>query len=407
MFVAQLLVLFSLAHADSPIPLIDQQFHVDKAMTEIMQTSVGRSICRDILGANAEAIQFHLGVSPNTATQIAQNCSDTPVASNSWIVPTPVTEIRKSVSRQYEIVSTLPGFPIESWTDSAGSIQPDNKTVFLIRPPVRGEPMDKYLEFFKSRLTELLAHETAVYFDSKSNAAHEDAKQLEAFRTLSFGDKTYKIDPLTVVSNPLIAHTLTYIRALQVERTIMKELIAKNAVQAPSDFDDPYIEYLVSDKCQEKCIADRVMDMRQVYYPMALPMLAFSPTYRAKMQNALVGLQANLTWLQWDRLNKVMGSVSTDFLDNSASGERLKDLKTYFFDSPQSHPEIDTVTRAMRDDLLPLEEPSLFGVKVETPSGQSTLLEFMKRPLLSGHNLFLSSGPRVRIRTGNIEFIIL
>jgi len=407
MILAQLLLLSQLAVATVASPVIspsEQQALIDQSMSDIMQTQLGRTICHQILNADAKAIEFHLGVSKNAAVQIAQSCGRSEISE--WVVPASASVIRKSTPRKYEILYAIDGFPIESWTDSATNIEPANKTVILLRPPTPEETdSHQYKSYFKSRLTELLAHELAVYFDSKSNPAHPDAQYLDDLKNLKI-ESAAKLSPLIAISNPLTAHTLTYIRALQVERLIIAELIRLRKIDPPADFYDPFIQYLVSEKCGETCLADRVLDMRQVYYPMALPMLAFASYYRAMMQSALPRLQANLTTQQWNRINSAMGVVAADFLTNSSSGERLQDLKKFFFDDASSHPKIDLVTKVMRDDLLPLENPAMFKVNVSSPrTGEQTLLEFMKRPLLSGHNLFQSSGPRVRIRTGNIELL--
>ena len=50
-----------------------------------------------------------------------------------------------------------------------------------------------------------------------------------------------------------------------------------------------------------------------------------------------------------------------------------------------------------------LEWPALTQTQVERAGQKRMLLEYMKKPLMSAYNISLSSGPRVRIRTGLLE----
>src|SRR3569623_1349317 len=97
------------------------QRDIDSAVQEIMLSGMGQTICRQILGGQADAIQIHLGVTAQAAQAIAQNCG--PVApTNNWVFPTSVQDIRKLTvgsfkPRKYVLLSAETVFPIESWTD--------------------------------------------------------------------------------------------------------------------------------------------------------------------------------------------------------------------------------------------------------------------------------------------------
>lgn len=190
--------------------LIDQG-QIDAAYAMIFKTQMGKAICRQILGADGEAIRFHLGVSAEAAAKLASDCPRT--ARHRWIFATKPEDIRKltlkdSSPRVYRVLQSQLTFPIDSWTD------PFTNSTVLVTPtwPMAFE-----------RLVQLLAHETAVYFDSKANPAHPDAQKIPELRQLPLHTQG-AIDPLIAFSNPLQAHAMTFVRALQVESEILREL---------------------------------------------------------------------------------------------------------------------------------------------------------------------------------------
>ncbi|NJL26213.1 MAG: hypothetical protein HC902_14365 [Calothrix sp. SM1_5_4] len=103
---------------------------------------------------------------------------------------------------------------------------------------------------------------------------------------------------------------------------------------------------------------------------------------------------------KWTRAQQALNLFPVEFLKTQFSGDSMADLQRLYVKSTREKENFQLVSSFLRDDLWPIEWPAIQGVAV--PRG-GTLLEFMKRPLLSGYNIMLSSGPRVRIRTGNIE----
>jgi len=383
-FVFQILLSFQLAFAAAEMPV---QQDVDRAFDLILRTQVGKAICRDILGAEAEALELHLGLSRSKSQEIAKDCVGT--EASQWIYPTSPADIRKLAikarkPRRYKFVHSEQAFPIESWTDSFSNITTiltNNRTITF------------------SRMVQILAHETAVYFDSKSHPLHPGADDIPHLRGLDL-QTTATMNPLVAASNPLQGHTLTYLRALQVEFAIMRELVGKRAVVAPKDLSDPYLLFLVSDRCTQSCIQELLINTREIFLPFSLPLLAFSPHYRAVAMQELPLLSLNWNSDQWWRAQQTFNTLPVQFMKNQFTGDVVGDLTAFFYqDEIQKGPR-KTVADFLQFDLWPAELAALSQSRF--PLGLS-MLEFLKRPLLSGYNISLASGPRVRVRTGNIE----
>lgn len=377
----------------------DQNARIEKQTELIMSTKVGKAICRYILGADAPAIKYHIGVSMPAALRIAANCKDAETIP--WIYPSAanIDEVRKltsrtSKSRKYEFLTAKNDFPVESWTD------PFSNTTVLVT--------DQNGAISDERLTQLLAHELAVYFDAKATPAHPDAQQIPLLKKENLNVKSNAtLNPLIAVTNPLNAHTLTYLRALQVELKIVRELVQRekdlkgSGIAAPDDMQETYVQFLDSDKCTFKCILGVVVDMRQSYYDHALPLIAFSPHYRDLMTVEIRdNLQNNLDADQKSRARDTFNVFPWQFLGQGSRENPIRDISSIFVEDHSTDPHFKTVSDFMRYDLWRFELPALSQTTVY---GDVPLLEFMKVPLLSGYNILMSSGPRVRIRTGNVE----
>lgn len=373
----------SLAWAEtSELPI---QKDIDRAFELILSTHIGRAVCRDILGADAQALEMHLGMSKAEAAKIAKDCAGS--EPSEWIYPTSPNDIRKinlksPQARTYKLVHSDQSFPIESWTDPYSNV-----TTILIT--------DNSISF--PRLVQILAHEMAVYLDSKSHPLYPSADQIPHLRDLNI-ITTGSMNPLIVISNPLQAHTMTYLRALQVEFSILNELVDQKEITAPKDLSDPYLLELVSERCQQACIENLIEKMRDVYLPVSLPLLAFSSHYRALIERELIRL--NLTPEQRSQGGFALSALPIQFMKRQFTGDVVGDLTRVFYAEQSQKARFQVVSDFLKDTLWNLEKPSLYSAHF---SSGLTLLEFMKRPLLSGYNIALASGPRVRIRTGGIE----
>lgn len=404
MFLINIFMSLNLAFAATNPPPADVAFQdqIDKAYGLIFKTQIGQTICRDILGADAEAITLHLGVTLAKARVFASECSSG-FEPAEWVYPTSPSDIQKishagQRPKKYVLQISSQAFPLESWTDPVS-----NSTTIMT---LAGET----LTF--GRLVQILAHETAVYFDSKTNPAHPSAESITTLRDLKLNGPGL-INPLVAVTNPLIGHTLTYLRALQVEFAIMDELVAKGALhapdsdttnddfEAPADFYSPALRYLISNTCGHSCIASLVTNLRDEYLPIALPMLAFANNYRALILGELPKL--NLQWNNTEMFNAqvALNTYPVLYLKTQFTGDVVADMNHVFSALDQGEKaKFDAVTLFMKNDLWPIEWPTVSESRFD--SGQ-TLLEFMKRPLLSGYNIMLTSGPRVRVRTGIVQ----
>lgn len=366
---------------------VDYQKDIDLAYRKIFSTPLGRSICKHILGADPETIEVHLGISTSTAKQISGSCSR--AEKSPFIFATDPRDIQKLTlksyysRRKYKFLQSDRSFPIESWTEPF-----TNTTYIVAEHPL---PQEK--------LVQLLAHEMAVYFDSKANPAHPDADRIPALRGLDLKFEG-TMNPLVAVSNPLVAHTLTYVRALQVEMGIVTSLLGTRQIKPPDDYDDRYLSYIGSRKCTKTCLQSLLLRMRNTYSPISLPLLAFAPHFRSIMLNELQRIQPAWTGHQWSAAQRILNQLPVDFLKTQFSGAPLEDIKKVFSSNPENQDGFVESADFLNSVLWPIELEAISTAT--TKSGQS-FLEFLKTPLLSGYNISLSSGPRVRIRTGGIE----
>lgn len=396
----------------APAAEFHNQYEIDESFRLIFKTEVGMAVCTRILGADPKALEFHLGISPDAAVQIARHCHS-PGKTQPWLFPSKPMDIRKFTlcqgdtgkpcgPRKYFHVETEKLYPIESWTDPY-----TNTTVLLTRT---SSPK-------RTRLVQLLAHEMAVYFDSKATPTAADAQNIPALAGLKIRlvpqPITVPFSPWVALLDPLTAHTLTFLRALRIERSIVKELADRHLLEPPADDQDPYVAHLLSDECSHDCILQLIQTMRDTYSSLSLPLLAYAPTYRSQVIAELANIEKKYPGIwgseKWPRANKAIQYTVAFFENRSADSEQVKSDEKLRLDSlanlqrlyptlARESDEFELVGHFLSDDLWrPLELPSLNAAKL---SDGQTLLEFMKQPLLSGYNVLLSSGPRVRIHGG-------
>lgn len=369
------------------------QNQIDSAMIDIMGTSLGVRICHDILGAQPHAIELHLGVSAGAARTIAQGCQAQGPLST-WVSTARSGSIKKmsvgeNLKRHYVFLVNGDLLPFDSWTEPY-----TNTTVFVIHSK-RDKPINR------QRLIQLLAHETAVYFDSKAQLGHPDAALLPALRNLKFSPLEASHSPAIAVMNPLIAHSLTFVRALQVEKDMVADLVAAGKMSWPEEYSDRLISNLLSPACRVECLGKVVRDMREIYLPLTLPLVAFSPTYRAQKRIELQYLMFDTEL--WPALNRALDEYPRNYIDSLGSPSQKPFMEMIqFFARPSDSPEFEAEEKIFRDLLWPEDYSTLMRTRVATADGRKlSLIEFMKEPLLGGANISYSNGPRVRIRAGD------
>lgn len=371
------------------------QSQVNSVISEIMSTKVGQALCYHVLGADHAVIQHHLGVSPDVAKKIAQSCADgAPFVP--WISPTPSDKIRKlSVTegkrRKYRFI-LQDSIPFDSWTEPYS-----NTTVFVIHS-TRKKPINR------QRLLQLMAHETAVYFDPKVVVGHDDITkipELKKFRVIS-KDKT--CDPKVSAMNPVIAHTLTFIRAMQVEGAITLELAQRpySNFRIPEDYKNPRLKKIIGGQCGEDCIDELVNEMSEIYLPLSLPMVTMAPFYRGKKREQIKKLELSKTdpkkWRALEYALNILPSSYQSFTEGT-SEMPFMDLIQYFVSVPDFN--FKETESTFREVLWPEDWECVKSAVVPLARYRSSLLKFMGTPLLSGYNIQMSNGPRVRIRAGD------
>lgn len=364
------------------------QVEIDAAYTLIFQTYLGKAVCRQILGADPEALVRHLGVSSQAAAKLVRICPKG--TKHKWLYATDPSDIRKLTlkkhkQRNYKILVSATSFPIESWTE------PFSNTTVIVT---------QNLPLSRERWVQILAHEMAVYFDSKANPAHPDAEQIPELRGLQIQTPNRgapSLNPLIAATNPLQSHALTFVRALQVESAIVNDLIRSGLFKAPNPL-DPSQERWVSESCDHNCLRDLVLRVRETLLPLSLPLVAFAPHFRSAILSELqqMGLRDKSA-----RVHEALKSLPESFLRSLENVDAVIAMKRIFYASEDQTRKSAEVARFLKDELWAIEEPALFESRLTNRN--ETLLEYLKRPLLSGYNVGLSSGPRVRIRPGVTE----
>ena len=125
---------------------------------------------------------------------------------------------------------------------------------------------------------------------------------------------------------------MTFVRALQVEYSIVDELIEAHMIVPPKDHDNPALKHLISEDCQEECLEKAVSTIRaQAYLPIGLPLLAFAPAFPAHMVNRdLPSLSTDWSAAQKARAVAALRDLPDKFMQNQFSGNPLLDLQRVF-----------------------------------------------------------------------------
>ena len=369
---------------------------IDAAMILIMKTQVGLSICKGILNAEPTQISYHLGVSAGAAQRIAEGCKNSN-GRHDWIQSSPVEALQKfsvnpEAHRHYLFVINGDSIPFDSWTEPYS-----NTTVFVIHS-LRDKPINR------SRLIQLLAHETAVYFDAKSQLGHDDSQNLPQIKNISFlvNKLEAKGRPQVAVMNPMIAHTMTFVRAMMVERQIVSEIASWGEIEMPEEYSDPLIANLTSQYCETSCLEDLVTQMSDIYLPLALPLTAFSPTYLSQKRSEVDPL-SKTDKETWEQLNLALRVYPQEYMSSIDQFKQRPFMELIqFFANPSAMPEFAKEESIFKRFLWPQDWQTVQSTKIREGRGEPvSLLLFMKRPLLSGYNILFSNGPRVRIRAGD------
>lgn len=382
-------------------PVVQNQ--IDSAYETLVLSTYGHAICAKILNADVDHIESHLGVTRLTAVSIAYSCSDPEID----MQPTPYVYVDKDYTGEITKLSTAPtaerrlytlvisskgDWPFDSWTDTLRN----NTTLVLSDKDSRKKTaVDTFL-------LQLLAHETAIYFDSQSGVGTQEWLNLPPNRGLSFDDpQSRKI--IRALANPLISQVLAFIRAFKVEAQIIKDLVDQGYIDL--DFEQEYspqkFPFLAKD-CREECLFSFIKTQAQSLLAHSAELSVFAPMYKFYLNPSTTSsylsgkpMSHSLTEAR-EQIIKATEYFMIRFKKNQG---RLN------FISPSTNPNdinvAHEIEQLMADLLLPMDLKVLKQAKA--PKDGPSFLELITTPVLSGQNVGAASGPRPRIRTGNTK----
>ncbi|MCB0391645.1 MAG: hypothetical protein KDD58_10145 [Bdellovibrionales bacterium] len=389
----------------------DLQELVDDSLITIFKSNLAKEIAYKIMHCNIDAIENHLGVTRSAAQKIQSYCSEfrpsnynlnydiSPIVQTSPLKALSKTVDLKKVSlghkRSYSFLLTDNNdWKLDSWTDPA-----TNSTSIIINS--RGEDLKKELP----RIIEILAHETAIYFDAKFWAGSTQFTSLpDAKEFLNEFNTSHELITLAL-DNPLIANSMAFLRAFKVEQLITSELIKKRLlVFNISDIarrNEKIGSFLT---CKALCLHDFLEAQIKFEQDMSLPLMAYASGYRTKLwtyiSNNAFALSSNFELPKSTKLKEMLISLPNDFY------MKHKDLSIHLiFESMANQVEmnkhntnIDIFNELLVNGILRQHLNDLKNQK--NVMSQHSALEFMTKPLLSGDNVRMSSGPRPRIIIG-------
>lgn len=380
---------------------------LDEALLDIMSTDVGRAVCAHILGGNVDLIEKHIGVSTQTALAIKGQCASRPAKQISYIHPSTEEELVKiseSISkekREYFFVFNLnKPWPMDSWTDPIG-----NRTYLILQKDWIDEAKkskdSKISDSLSILLYQMLAHELAIYFDPKHFPGGADWDRLGIGQFIQWPQDLEQLDKVySALMNPMIASALAFLRAFQIERLIMIEIAQKKGFALPAEYKN---EGLFD--CRGACLASNIRKIAMKFSSQSATLFALSPQYR----NRLMTSSANFSSKGVEEYFKMTVEVWPKmFFDQF---KKLSEVKSPWVlllptvSANQSSYKIQNkVSFFITNYLFPMDYTLLANeYVVEDGATMVSVLEFMTRPLLSGYNVRMSTGPRIRIRGGDIR----
>lgn len=365
----------------------------DTITSRLLHTSIGTALCRDVLDGKAESLIDHLALSPQAAATAAEECRLSE-AKSSWVYNSPnltpsklTLNGRQSPRRYVLIVTDRPDLPLDSWTDAFS-----NQTTLFLHSSRHSS--DLSLQF----LTQIIAHEMAIYFDSKSWPQGPDWNNIPAL-----AESRIKMDSQRLTTsaalNPGLATVLAFIRAYKVERVMLKEISNLGLMGAdPVIYNTKDLPFLKS-PCRSECIAQFIQQQIQWIDLFQPALLALSPHYRAArldllressqpISEAEVNALERYPPYYFAKIRSEMAGLNLVSLAQSAEEKRM-------------HKEINqTMGRMLQADLKTLKAAKIW---VPREAQNFDLLAYLAVPLLSDANISLAAGPRPRIRTGGTK----
>lgn len=350
-----------------PVSSVKLQSDIDRHTIAILQTRIGKAICKDILAADEDLIRRNLGVTSTAAQIIASNCKSTRPNSSPYVVPSPATQknslLPATADRTFVVVySNNLDLGFDSWTEPF-----TNRTVLILNS--------------SSSLLKILTHELMIYFDAKSWPGGPNWWSLPDLgdTILSSSDSNRSV---LATQNPVIAQILAAIRAFKLEVEVLKDLHE----QPDAALNHSFLKL----DCDEHCLFHAVKDSTYWVRPYLVDLLAFSPRYRAEiLQSAVVA--------EWREVLEEYPRQRIQQLDLSFS-------LLGFFQKPEVEVQLKT-ERIIFEELFPMDLKVLLQTNLQKFGTEQSInfLKYLGEPLLSGNANQSAMGPRPRIRTGNLK----
>jgi hypothetical protein len=385
---------------------------INISLYNISQTQVGKDIVQFILDCQAKAVKLHLGVDYETSLKIVKFCTGNKKSSQSqptseFVKSSPLKSLKKIVGssqvvipkKSYSVIYTdNKDWAIDSWTSSF-----QNNTSIVIPRTTLNEPIDI------NRLTEILAHETAIYFDSKFWVGSTEFSNLPESDLFFSKFKKSRALVSLALDNPLIAHTFAFLRAFKIEQNIMNEL-EKNGIVYYSGQESERRRAKIQSilNCKSKCLEQFISNNVEQNINLALPLIYHSPSYRVRLINAinndLLILSPDQNKNSQERkieFSELLSHLPVKFFEAHAKLNILLLLEILESSNNESSHEAETLANFnsfFLKDILPLHYNDLGLLKAESTNIHA--LEYLTFPLLSGYNTRMSSGPRPRIVVG-------
>lgn len=374
---------------------------IDLITSRLLQTEAGQQICTGVFKGRAKLLTNHLGMSTTAASLAAARCPRLLVESGPVWTDTTESGVNKSLDlseqrgrRKYKIVVTnRSDLPFDSWTDAFTN----NTTIFI-------HHSDEHSDISLRHLTQVIAHELAIYTDAKSWPLGPDWERLLELQSVSFEGPRVKA-AMVAALNPTISSVLASIRAFKIERLMVRELMGKGllgqekVVYPVSEF--PFLRL----NCEKSCLYKYVVDQQKWIEPMYIHLLALAPHFRIRRMN-LLSEERGVNYKGEDEVLEIMERKPVALLSSLASADSWKNLEYITGNSSlgselEKRAGLKILGSLLKEDLdlLTSTQVQRFG----PDRGSIDMLTFLSIPLLSDLNISIAAGPRPRIRTGGTK----
>lgn len=370
---------------------------IETSIIDLSRTGLGKSLLQHVLACDSSSISKHFGISSQTANMLAGECfrdslinknlSTYVLESQDDKLETKISLIPGTSKRQYIlVVSESTDWNIDSWTDPFS-----NKTVFIVEKG-QADKADSKTFFYQ-----MMAHEIAVYFDTKAWVGSAEWDDIPTFKN-SLNDVSVDKNKLALaLNNPLISQMLRSLRAFRIEKVFIEELVSKNLLPrtALSYYQHPGNSYLEED-CHATCVLNFLNSFSALLLPQSLPLLAFSPQYRNQKALEIIG---GRSLGSSNKTVQVLENYPDQYLTQIFKNDPFFNMMNPDLKPGQEYLFRET-SETFKTILLPQDLSTISQLMKTNHILDEDFLSFLASPQLGGQNVRLSGGPRPRIRGG-------